>query len=224
MKTLIKDIHVWRRDKGITNLITQQNKVLEEIGEFAKALNRNNRKAMKIELGDIGVSFIVMADIEDIELLTDYEVDVYLTLWDFRDIYFDSEILSYLSSLAENYDLDLKECIQLAHNKNVSRKGETINGNFVKKDDLKYYKSDYSEVKNKPTRLSSFFIMTKFKFYALMILTAVVVFSLSIVTVELLSKRLYMWGTITALASMFLILVSYFIESELYMYEKENDK
>lgn len=142
MRNLINEIQAWGRDKGITNLEKQQNKVLEEIGEFAKEINKNNREAMKIELGDIAVASIILADIKGLYLSKTHAWDYYLSLWDFKITSIDEDLIPELYCLANNYNLDLEECVQLAHIKNTNRKGETIDGQFVKSEDLGKHKAD----------------------------------------------------------------------------------
>lgn len=147
MKTLIKEIQTWGRDKGITNQEKQENKVLEEIGEFAEAINKGDREQMKYELGDIGVASIVLADIENVKLASLNKTSVIggISLWEFRSIGINSFLLIHLQALADYYNLDLKKCIQLAHNKNAGRKGVTIDGQLIKESDL----SEYIENANK---------------------------------------------------------------------------
>lgn len=147
MRKLVHEVIKWRREKYINNLIKQQNKVLEEVGEFAEAINLNNREQMRMELGDIGVASIVLADIENVKLASPNKTSVIggISLWEFRSIGINSFLLIHLQALADYYNLDLKKCIQLAHNKNAGRKGVTIDGQLIKESDL----SEYIENANK---------------------------------------------------------------------------
>ena len=62
---LIKAVATWGREKGINNPDKQTLKLLEESGELASELCRGRYKALEVEdaLGDIGVVWIILADI-----------------------------------------------------------------------------------------------------------------------------------------------------------------
>lgn len=104
----------WGEDKGILKLENadkQFMKFIEEVFEFKTEMDsvldwerdwgkvqlENFDKDMKLEMGDILVTLII---------------------------------------LSAQLDIDLTECLELAYNKISKRKGKTINGIFVKEEDL----------------------------------------------------------------------------------------
>lgn len=62
---LIKAVAIWGREKGINNADKQTLKLLEESGELASELCRGRYKNAEVKdaLGDIGVVWIILADI-----------------------------------------------------------------------------------------------------------------------------------------------------------------
>lgn len=114
MENLISDIIKWGKEKGINNPDKQFDKLDEEKREAYQALleeryylmyvkditidwSRQMDKHIKEELGDIGVVWILLCNMLEVDLL---------------------------------------EALQIAHNKNKNRKGKTINGTFIKEEDL----------------------------------------------------------------------------------------
>ncbi len=55
------------------------------------------------------------------------------------------DLLVTLIILTRQLDMDITSCLEAAHNKNANRKGETINGIYIKKEDLT---KDIQECKN----------------------------------------------------------------------------
>lgn len=61
---LIKKVIRWGRDRGINDPKAQLNKVLEEVGEIAHEVNRNQFGAeFRDAIGDTLVTIIILADI-----------------------------------------------------------------------------------------------------------------------------------------------------------------
>ena len=107
METLIKNVEQWAHEKGITdykNWDKQFMKFQEEAIELHtemvlndKSIYHIDKKDMKLEMGDVFVTLIV---------------------------------------LAKQQDIELSECLSMAWNKIKNRRGKTINGQFVKEEDL----------------------------------------------------------------------------------------
>lgn len=107
METLIRNVEYWARKKEIDeykNWEKQFMKFQEEAIELhtemvlhAKHIYHIDKEDMKLEMGDVLVTLIV---------------------------------------LAKQQGIELSECLSLAWNKIKDRRGKTINGQFVKEEDL----------------------------------------------------------------------------------------
>ena len=106
METLIKKVEQWAHEKEIDdyeNWGKQFMKFQEEAIELHTEMVMRDiciydKEDMKLEMGDVLVTLIV---------------------------------------LAKQQDIELSECLNLAWNKIKNRRGKTINGQFVKEEDLK---------------------------------------------------------------------------------------
>ena len=99
MDQLIKNVEQWAKDKELQNgdSARQFLKVVEEVGEVAAALARNDMAELKDGIGDVTVTLII---------------------------------------LGLQNGLDLGGCLQSAYDEIAGRTGKTINGVFVKSEDL----------------------------------------------------------------------------------------
>lgn len=99
MDQLIKNVEQWAKDKDLHNgdSARQFLKVVEEVGEVAAALARNDNAELKDGIGDVTVTLII---------------------------------------LGLQNGLDLQSCLQSAYDEIAGRTGKTINGVFVKSEDL----------------------------------------------------------------------------------------
>lgn len=64
MNELIKKIEQWADDKGLLkeeNATRQMLKVMEEMGETASALAKNDRQELRDGIGDVFVTMIILA-------------------------------------------------------------------------------------------------------------------------------------------------------------------
>lgn len=79
---VISDIIMWGRDKGLDDPKAQLNKVIEEIGEIAHEITRNNYDLESLEqpdelydaIGDSLVTIYILSDILNIDPLAAMEV------------------------------------------------------------------------------------------------------------------------------------------------------
>jgi NTP pyrophosphatase (non-canonical NTP hydrolase) len=98
MKVLIKQVEEWADAKGIlahATTLRQAEKTLEETNELICAILNEDRAEIKLELGDVLVTLIIQAKMQNITI---------------------------------------EECLESAYNKITKRKGQLINGQFVRDD------------------------------------------------------------------------------------------
>lgn len=99
MNKLVELIEEWSRNKELDKAESskQMLKTVEETGEIAAALARNNENKLRDSIGDVVVTLII---------------------------------------LAQQNDMDLYECLNTAYDEIKGRTGKTIDGVFVKSEDL----------------------------------------------------------------------------------------
>lgn len=134
----------WAKERDLIhkeNAPKQKLKLIEEAGELARAILKNNVALQKDSIGDIFVVLVILSKQIGIDL--DFELDLaendndmfynITTLIDYsNDIRFFNESLSWLNDISLELNLDLIECANIAYNEIKDRKGETINGTFIK--------------------------------------------------------------------------------------------
>ena len=145
MKTL-QELQVlilqWAKEKDLLKLENapkQRLKLLEEVGETAAAILKNNHEGVKDGIGDVVVVLVILSDQLSEEILfetygvaKDNEEDfVFLfdNILNSNRLYFS---LAYLNDICRKLDYNLTECANLAWNEIKDRKGNTINGVFIK--------------------------------------------------------------------------------------------
>ena len=145
MKTLLELqplIIEWAKERNIHLLECapkQRLKLLEEVGETAKAILKNDVKEIKDGLGDIFVVLVILAEQLDADIIFDlddfsddskeYVCKLFFEILDVENI---EESLSYLNDICKKLDYNLEECANIAWNEIKDRKGKTINGTFIK--------------------------------------------------------------------------------------------
>lgn len=143
-------ILAWANERNLLkadNSPKQRLKLLEEVGETAKAILKNDIAEQKDGLGDIFVVLVILA--EQLSEPLDFDLDDHSdnqnklkTVLDCaygNNIYF---VLNYLNETALFLNHDLTECANLAWNEIKDRKGKTIDGTFIK-NDLQEYCNKY---------------------------------------------------------------------------------
>jgi NTP pyrophosphatase (non-canonical NTP hydrolase) len=154
----------WADDRKLLhpqNCINQALKLFEETGELVSSILKGNRELEIDAFGDIQVVLIILTEqlrIDDIriDLKKGYEKDQSLVLrlasdagdicqfvqfYTFRELKPEIEwYYSTLHRLAKDRGVDLEQALELAWNEIKDRKGETINGTFIKneKETTKY--------------------------------------------------------------------------------------
>jgi NTP pyrophosphatase (non-canonical NTP hydrolase) len=137
----------WAAPKQIT-IESQYLKIIEEVGELAKAINEKNEPEIIDGFGDVAVTLIIANQIVEkkkiavptqrIKKATNLYIKGILfgiSIADFHEAY------AELYSLAKHLGYDLNDCLWAAYNVIKDRKGKTINGNFIKEYD--YIKPDH---------------------------------------------------------------------------------
>ena len=132
----------WANDKDLLkfeNAPKQRLKLLEEVGETAAAILKNNHEGVKDGIGDIFVVLVILSDQLSEEILFDMNgvakddrqdfVLLFDNILNSKRIYFS---ISYLDDICRKLNLDLTECANLAWNEIKDRKGNTIDGTFIK--------------------------------------------------------------------------------------------
>ena len=145
MKTL-QELQVlilnWAKDKDLLkseNAPKQRLKLLEEVGETAGAILKNNTDDIKDGIGDIFVVLVILSEQLSEEILfnmngvaKDDDQD-FIFLFDniinSKRIYFS---ISYLNDICTKLNIDLTECANIAWDEIKDRKGNTIDGTFIK--------------------------------------------------------------------------------------------
>lgn len=133
----------WAKNKNLLfpeNAPKQILKLIEECGELASAILKNDVKLQKDAIGDIFVVLVILAEQLNVKieyrgssmsLISNEEKILYLLndsiRWDSVD-----DSLCYLHDLSLNLKLDLTECANIAWNEIKNRTGQTVNGTFIK--------------------------------------------------------------------------------------------
>ena len=132
----------WAKEKDLLkfeNAPKQRLKLLEEVGEAARAILKNKTDDIKDGIGDIFVVLVILAEQLSEEILFDMngvaedDDQDFIFLFDNiinpKRLYFS---LAYLNDICTKLNLDLTECANLAWNEIKDRKGQTIDGTFIK--------------------------------------------------------------------------------------------
>lgn len=128
----------WAKEKNINNPDNQYLKILEEVGETARAILKNDIPEIKDGIGDIAVTVIIYYWQNEEKLMNEYfdrinAKDNFCFEIILSDIYtYNTSALDGLFELAKNHNTTLKECLNLAWNVIKDRQGKTLNGTFIK--------------------------------------------------------------------------------------------
>ena len=167
MQELIKKIEQWAIDREIDKKGTvegQSIKTAEEIAELIKGISKDNIELIKDSVGDVFVTFVIGNMIDENlyveECYTEAKGSFKLYLKEekkdaidslaqsitdiIRNGYYEDSLyygLLNIMAIADIYNLDFKDCVESAYKEIANRKGKTINGVFVKSEDLENGKS-----------------------------------------------------------------------------------
>lgn len=142
LKELQPMILSWANDKGllkVENAPKQRLKLLEELGETAKAILQNNEPEIKDGLGDTFVVLIILH--AQLKTGYDFSIDRFLEKAEdlnpatrmYRIVYYDDcNGFDNLNYLCLELGYDLTECANLAWNEIKDRTGKNVGGTFIK--------------------------------------------------------------------------------------------
>lgn len=137
----------WANERNILfpeNAPKQRLKLIEECGELAQAILKNDIKLQKDAIGDIFVVLVILAEQIGEQIIfrgftqcivkpSNEEVVFNIIEESFCGEYvsvFNS--IDWLFEATINLNLDLTECANLAYNEIKDRTGQTVNGTFIK--------------------------------------------------------------------------------------------
>ncbi|MFY7733763.1 MAG: MazG-like family protein [Bacteroidia bacterium] len=127
----------WANERNLIhseNAEKQRLKLIEESGELASAILKNDIDLQRDSIGDV---FVVLTILEA-QLKTDFEwvrsSHGLKSVWYNLQKVIESPIMysGNLKNIAKKLNHDLTECANLAYSEIKNRKGKTINGNFIK--------------------------------------------------------------------------------------------
>ncbi len=129
----------WANDKDLIhkeNAPKQRLKLIEECGELASAILKDDIDSQKDAIGDIFVVLIILSEqlgCYDYDFEDDGDPDSIdmLIKGIVSDFYVEGKF-SYLVNTSRELRLDLTECANIAWNQIKDRKGNTVNGTFIK--------------------------------------------------------------------------------------------
>lgn len=132
----------WAGEKQLLkmeNAPKQRLKLMEEIGETAGAILKNNIAEIKDGFGDIFVVIIILAEQcgQEVKIKnvagnihnTDF---IFAKIIEFCFEYDFNNAIDWLNDCAVLNNVDLEECANLAYNEIKDRTGKTVNGTFIK--------------------------------------------------------------------------------------------
>jgi NTP pyrophosphatase (non-canonical NTP hydrolase) len=142
LKDLIQKVEAWAEERNLLkfeNAPKQYLKFLEETGELARAILKNDVPEIVDSNGDVLVTVIILAKQLGIELETklyEGEVDGVINLYDFVNLvspnYVAIEFIEVADAVVKSHGYDLVDCLEVAYNVISKRKGKTLNGIFTK--------------------------------------------------------------------------------------------
>jgi hypothetical protein len=131
----------WAKNKNLLfpeNAPKQRLKLIEECGELAQAILKNDVKLQKDAIGDIFVVLVILAE------QTNENINYYITDDECYNDYVDYAVISSiitdkfyykfhsLRDISYKLKLDLVECANIAWNEIKNRTGQAVNGTFIK--------------------------------------------------------------------------------------------
>ena len=162
-------VRSWANKRGFIKggcVTTQRIKFFEELGELCGGILKNKIEVIKDSIGDcivVAINFMAINDCKFEDYLTekvfyavkhvleqDVNIKKYTSLLigssdlmvsDDCEMYnsYVIDVCMFLACIAYHYNLTLIECLDFSYNEIKNRKGKTIDGNFVKADDLKNF-------------------------------------------------------------------------------------
>ncbi len=140
LEELVPKIQDWAEKRDLlfeSNIPKQQLKLIEELGETAKAILTGNEKEIKDGIGDTFVVLVILLTQMKKKIQFEFSPLKISNIRTVRNIIYHSEYgdfegFDYLNDLANANKVTLTECANLAWNEIKDRQGNTINGTFIK--------------------------------------------------------------------------------------------
>ena len=158
LKKLITNVQKWSIDRGLDKADSKKQmlKLYEEFGELASGLAKGNKEVVKDSIGDVVVVLIILAQQQGVRLISDFELsyeniskeNVVLEASEYigvvsnlvkRNLKCEGHIvylITYLQRIAKDEGLKFEDCLSQAWNEIKDRKGNLIDGVWVKEEDL----------------------------------------------------------------------------------------
>jgi NTP pyrophosphatase (non-canonical NTP hydrolase) len=143
LKDLIKKVEAWAEERNLLrfeNADKQYLKFLEETGELARAILKNDSFEIIDSWGDSLVTVIILANQLKANLrmpsFCGKLVDPYMSIYEFVNLVSPNgvaeEVIDVMDLVSQSHGYDLVECLEVAYNVISKRKGKTLNGTFIK--------------------------------------------------------------------------------------------
>ena len=146
MEQLVKNVIDWAKERNLLNYSNaekQYHKFLEEVGETAKAILKNDQNGIVDGFGDIAVTIIILFEQlkghHDGELFLGFDKEglqkesrFYWFMEEIADYSVSNQSLVYLNDVSNYYGYTLEHCLSVAWNEIKNRTGKTENGVFIK--------------------------------------------------------------------------------------------
>ena len=139
MEELINNVIEWADKRNLLhkeNAPKQYLKYLEEVGETARAILKNDEAGVIDGFGDIAVTIIILAKQLDEELshimTPSKRKEFSWFMYEVTEGAVNITVLDYLNDVSTYYGHPLEKCLTAAWNEIKNREGQTINGVFTK--------------------------------------------------------------------------------------------
>jgi NTP pyrophosphatase (non-canonical NTP hydrolase) len=144
LKDLIQKVEAWAEDRNLIkfeNADKQYLKFLEETGELARALLKNDVPEIIDSFGDSLVTVIILSIQLDCNVgrthrIAEWNYKQPISLYEFTGLvsptYVKPECIEVMDIVAKSHGYDLVECLEVAYNVISKRTGKTLNGIFTK--------------------------------------------------------------------------------------------
>lgn len=166
MKELNEKIEQWAVDRELDKKGTvegQAIKTAEELAELIKGISKGDINLIKDSVGDVYITLVIgnmlykrfdlsriyienedfLSKIEESSLSYNKSRQIRLLAFKIREIIENEYVVENLRNtqylllrIAKMYNLDFKDCVEAAYKEIANRKGKTVNGTFVKEEDL----------------------------------------------------------------------------------------
>ncbi len=142
IQELIHNVEQWAEKRNLLhyeNAPKQYLKFIEECGETARAILKNDEDNIIDGFGDIAVTAIILAKQLKTELRSDFvdfgkykKADFSWFVRKCSEKIISGDILEYISHVSNFYGYSLQQCLNSAWNEIKDREGKTENGVFTK--------------------------------------------------------------------------------------------